>query len=673
MAVVTRSNNDLTKTLTTPELYGILTTADATYCTSKYSDLSALNSVVGSNNCTIVVDSSVTISADTTIGTGGILTGASLVVQKGGQFVVATTKTLTIDTSFQAGLFQCFNCVGTGSVVFSAGAVSDVYPEWWGAIADGTTNCTSAFNAAIASKLPVVLSSGTYKANAVTPSGTTGGLVMSGAGSRSTFLTPYDNSKAALTYNYTTSWAYQSQITGIQFLGASKTGVGFTCGATSTSDYTVGMEYIANIRFVGCLFMQLEKGVQFPFGNIGSTFIDCGWSFNKYGVYAINNKFGGDKMQTGIKYFYAGQFNNNECAVYIHDTTDEGGGWSFKDTVIQYNLIALYINSTSRMFTPVKVDSCWVEQNGTSLTSWQTYPDETPSVSTPANVTLDTWTGSTKSTASYPRKTLRVDGSTNFIVWENSFFGDATVTATASTILVKSCRVEDTTGFTGGPCLIDSTSSVIIENCFTAGNFSQGLGFDITGSQRKIYASTMDSSSSNAQTRWNLSEHRTTKCAGYSDNKILSIPFTSGIAIPSATQTIVSDGLLYNTCCHYVKAGFTGSDWSAVASTSFTPAVGWYVFTVDIKTISGDPRFSLWDRSTQQAFLYATTPDHAGGWYTVASIFYSESTSGTLQLDVVGPAVTADCTWRMSALQLMVFNTELQARSYLNSRVYAEA
>jgi len=40
--------------------------------------------------------------------------------------------TLTVNGPFEAGLYQVFDCVGTGSVVFGSGSVSEVYPQWFG-------------------------------------------------------------------------------------------------------------------------------------------------------------------------------------------------------------------------------------------------------------------------------------------------------------------------------------------------------------------------------------------------------------------------------------------------------------------------------------------------------------------------------------------------------------
>jgi len=64
---------------------------------------------------------------------------------RGAVFAVATTKTLTLN-AFEAGPHQIFSCTGTGKVVFGAGAVKEVHPEWWGI--DGTADHAE-INAAI--------------------------------------------------------------------------------------------------------------------------------------------------------------------------------------------------------------------------------------------------------------------------------------------------------------------------------------------------------------------------------------------------------------------------------------------------------------------------------------------------------------------------------------------
>lgn len=83
---------------------------------------------------------------------------------RGAVFNIADTKTLTINGGLDAGLYQIFSC-GTGKVVFGAGSVKQVIPQWWGAVGDGTTDCTAAMKACFNAYLATYIPPGSYKLN----------------------------------------------------------------------------------------------------------------------------------------------------------------------------------------------------------------------------------------------------------------------------------------------------------------------------------------------------------------------------------------------------------------------------------------------------------------------------------------------------------------------------
>ena len=63
---------------------------------------------------------------------------------------IATTKTLTINGTFDVGRYKIFSCTGTGKAVFESGKIKEVYPEWWGEnTVPGTTDMASKIQAAI--------------------------------------------------------------------------------------------------------------------------------------------------------------------------------------------------------------------------------------------------------------------------------------------------------------------------------------------------------------------------------------------------------------------------------------------------------------------------------------------------------------------------------------------
>jgi hypothetical protein len=71
---------------------------------------------------------------------------------------------LAINGPFEAPLCRVF--FGTGAVTFAAGAVKETYPEWWGAVGDGSTDSTSAIQAAINAYTRTKINVGSWKITA---------------------------------------------------------------------------------------------------------------------------------------------------------------------------------------------------------------------------------------------------------------------------------------------------------------------------------------------------------------------------------------------------------------------------------------------------------------------------------------------------------------------------
>ena len=100
--------------------------------------------------------------------TGDLTLSSQLQVMPGAIITVATTKTLTINGSLDAGPYHIFSCVGTGRVLFGNGAITECYLEWFGGKGDTSDN-VSAWNSAITSitsangRAKLKLLSGQYK------------------------------------------------------------------------------------------------------------------------------------------------------------------------------------------------------------------------------------------------------------------------------------------------------------------------------------------------------------------------------------------------------------------------------------------------------------------------------------------------------------------------------
>jgi len=81
-----------------------------------------------------------------------------VVIEKGAILSIAGTKTLTINGSFSAGLYQVFS--GDGSVAFRNGAIKYTIPQWWGT--DAPTSIQAAIDTALPTTGAVFIPSGSY-------------------------------------------------------------------------------------------------------------------------------------------------------------------------------------------------------------------------------------------------------------------------------------------------------------------------------------------------------------------------------------------------------------------------------------------------------------------------------------------------------------------------------
>jgi len=111
-----------------------------------FSDFETAITKIGTDEVKLIVSSASSIVNDCTINANTSLS----IPSKGRILTVASTKTLTINGSFSAGLYQVFS--GDGDVKFSNQYRPSiiVYPEWWtDNVSPGTTDMTSAIQAAI--------------------------------------------------------------------------------------------------------------------------------------------------------------------------------------------------------------------------------------------------------------------------------------------------------------------------------------------------------------------------------------------------------------------------------------------------------------------------------------------------------------------------------------------
>lgn len=522
----------------------------------------------------------------------------------------------------------------------------------FGADPTGVADSSTAVQAAIDSGKQVYFPKGTYKFNVIITNKT----IIYGDGSTASIVKANNTATAIMTYRASSPyWTYHSEIRDLGFSSTSMVGVGFTFGQTNPANYVTGDEYYNNVKFYGCDFTGLNKGVQFPFGNIGTEFYSCGFQSNKYGVYTLNNKFGAI-MHAGNKYFYSGEFSGNECAVYINNTADGFGAISFTDTIFEQNNIATYCYNSSNMITPLSYTNVWFEGNG----SVGSYP----------STTIDLWTGTTQTTQTLTAKTIIIDGAAGQYTFDKSFFADINVIATNVTVLATNCRSEQSAGYNGGTCTVASaTSSIRLISPTTDGSMAQGDNITASGFVTSQYIISNNVSRASGS-KFDVLP-RSAKQTQYGNTLVKGVAFTSPETTSGSfglTGTVVADGQIYMTCNEFTRAAFLSNQYTAVDNTSTSTSAGWYVYTFDVKVTAGAPLFYVWDRSNTQFSVFMSAPT-LNKWYSFASIGQSTGAS-SLYLDVSGDG--GICTWRLSAYQLHRFDTFNEAQAFLASGVYAD-
>jgi hypothetical protein len=545
-----------------------------------------------------------------------------------------------------------------------------------------TDDLSAAFQNAINTSNMVRVPKGTYLVNVTINSK----IILLGDGSNSSVLKPYNNAVAVMTYTFTAQqtpiysyWDYHSEVHGIGFFGkTTKTGVGFTFGTTVPANYTANMEYANNVKFFGCRFTNLEKGIQFPFGNIGTEFYSCGFSSNKYGAYLLDNKFPAgspNTMHAGNKYWYAGEFSGNECAVYVNNVTDGFGAIAWKDTIFEYNLCAGYFYNNPRPFIPISWDGCWFEGNG-SVSSGA------------ATITISTWTGTVESTQTLPKKTLIFDGTAGMYNLTKSFFSDVRLKGTNIAVVTENCRTEVIDGYGGGSVDVDNpvNSYVRCVSPYTDNGYPHD-GSTVVVGYPQHFTMTIGPTPTPAGQRWFFTKNRSSKVknfarglttSGNSGSLKVSLSFTSipytATGVATITGGLDGTSILYNYSNSFERAAFASNEYLKISSPSsnFTfDEAGYYVVTCDWQRTAGNPKMYVWDRDQNQFIVSVSLPE-ANRWYTTAAIGYNSGNGATLFLDFSGSSVTETCSWRIGGYQVLYFQYLSDAQNYLESGVFAE-
>lgn len=271
---------------------------------------------VGSTNAVMVfrnnsgsATTTYTFSTDETI-----LANIKVVVEPGALLSPAAGVTLTIAGPLDAPIMKIFS--GSGTVAFTAGHLTELYPNWWGfdVSASASTNdtaFTACLNAALSAGIDIKLTAGTFSLNPIkytfTDSTTQPGICIEGQGSAMTMDT--NRAKTLLDFsglsNTGSDVALEFETTGTgSLVGMSFKNLSLRGPGNVTANTTKGIYVNADIS------TGKSGGLNWNFENVGLTNFNTGLHITGANNFTISSK----KLN----------FQNCETGLYINNLSNIG-------------------------------------------------------------------------------------------------------------------------------------------------------------------------------------------------------------------------------------------------------------------------------------------------------------------------------------------------------------
>lgn len=273
----------------------------------------------------------------------------SLISFKQGLISIDTGKTLTINGPFEAGLYQVFT--GAGTVSFGSGAVKEVYAEWWGAVADDSTDNTTALQAALNSHgttatygAKLKLLEGTYQTGKLTVYGK---WTIKGVSRRGTTLALKDGANESLLdmsddycvfvtlRDFSLYGNYSNQTGTSHGIETYRTGIDITMNGFHHIEnievyefLTHGIYWIGNVNGSSFhnVFSRHNRQYGFNIAGADNFFVGCITQENQWGSFYITSP---NNMFVTCKAFLDGENEDSDVTFF---GASQQPAWIFRDT-----------------------------------------------------------------------------------------------------------------------------------------------------------------------------------------------------------------------------------------------------------------------------------------------------------------------------------------------------
>lgn len=490
-------------------------------------------------------------------------------------------------------------------------------PEWYGAKFDGTTEDTSAFTSSLSDNITIkggtsVLSNLQLSAYGITGSGLRSKLLAkSGA-----------NSVIYAGYTGTPSLWTPKPISDLTIDGNSMASDGVTFTSSSNSELS------GRWTLERCSITKCNRAVYKSSGNIGNRIRDFSLSSSNYGYYSVGQN--SPLMHGGSDLLQGGEINScSKAAIYIDSSQSGTGGTTIRDVVIEGNSgFGMYVKNWTDSYTPLTLDNVWFEANASSPT---------------VNI----------NGTNYVPKDLRLENvaSCNII----NGLVPSKLELINSRLSIKDSTINDGVNSVYS---IDSNSVVTASNLTVDGGVHPYIIDSLIRAKRK--------SGSFAQIHYApIRDYK----QGVLAEKLQSLPYDSGGTFTFNGSTVVTgssvnDGRIFGSCCEIVIPNGATLVQPAITITSNK----WCVLTFDVKLVSGTMTgftfgcISAVTLSANYERLVTTK------WNTIGSVCQID-TGGYAGM-YLNNATGFPVTLRLSAWQIVQFDSEQEAINFYNARSY---
>lgn len=468
---------------------------------------------------------------------------------------------------------------------------------WFGVKGDGLTDESKAIQKALDIGEALYFPTGVYKFSVqvnrrMEISGDVG----------NTIFKPVDSEKSILNFNTKAPYfTYTSVVENISFHSDNFTGTAISFGKNQIKNKELYDEYAGNVVFRNVHIKGFDKGIYFPYGNIGSNFYSCSFQANNYGIYALDNKMGGDAMHAGNKYFYANEFSSNKVAVYVNNQTDGFGGFGFYDCIFQSNGVNGYFN-TNNTYLPLLFQNCW-DEKGQAIS--EVHIDQYAS---------DQWRGIKK----YPPTSYIFEGKNASYIFIGGRVMDMKILGENIVVHSYSSQFEFQKGVGANDFEIAKTSNLKLYYPSTAQGIQVSPNIQVIGFP---HLTDVNFSASNPEGNYIpmdgkkiQSTHIETFSTNFGKPVKLSGSFSPKNAVIEYHSGVKSNKLSLN---------FTAvNQYIGIEDTKIKLPKGFYFLSFQAKVNSGSPRFFIWDRNQNQ--LLRLSPIRDGKYHTYGAYGYLE-------------------------------------------------